>query len=257
MKYPTVISSAMVLRDSAKSEKFAALKIFAEGIAHDINNVLTAVLGNISLARLDVKSGSQLYELLTEIEDASLAAKTLMQRLEDFASENKRFDRISSLKGILEDAVKSIAGSKETRISGSIQDDIWPVEIVERHILHVFQSILKNAEQSMPGGGEINIDIANVDVEKGDDVITRPGKYVRISFRDAGCGIGKEQIDRIFDPYFTTRKKAHGMGLAVALSVVVNHNGFLVAETGEGTGSRFSIYLPASLDERDESTADG
>ncbi len=232
--------------DSIKAEKHESLSTLARGIAHDFNNILTAILGNISLAKMVTSTDNEVHELIAEIEEASLMARDLTHQLVDFSSKKASFERTTSIGGIVSNSITSAMKASKSQCEIHFPDDIWPVDIDVRLISHVIGNLVNNADHAMPEGGIISVNIKNVDIDTDNKSLSKPGKYVMISVHDHGVGIPNENIYKIFDPYFTTRRKARGMGLAVAYSIITNHKGHMTVESEIDIGSTFNIFLPAS-----------
>jgi CheY-like chemotaxis protein len=135
----------------------------------------------------------------------------------------------------------------------SIAEGLWPVEVDERQIGQAMRNLLINAGQSMPEGGVIRVRAENVnEVETGvKPAPTKEGRYVKITVEDEGVGIPQEYLSRIFDPYFTTREKGSGLGLASVHSIIKNHNGYIGVESEIGMGTKFYIYLPAIKEDKE------
>ena len=127
--------------------------------------------------------------------------------------------------------------------------DLWPVKIDVDQINQVVQNIIINADQAMPGGGTIKIGAANISVEISDGLPLRPGKYVMVTIQDSGTGIPQENINKIFDPYFTSKENASGLGLAAAYSIINQHDGHIAVESQLGLGTIIKVYLPSSKEE--------
>lgn len=233
-----------------KIQKLESLGILAGGIAHDFNNLLTAILGNISLAKMHTSPEDKIYERLAEAEKASIRAKDLTQQLLTFSKGGEPVKKTVLLNGLIHDtACFALRGSK-TKCKCRLPDNLWPVEIDEGQITQVFHNLLINADHAMPEGGVIDIQAKNItstDDETG--VLPIPGKYVKISVHDNGIGIPKEHLQRIFDPYFTTKQTGSGLGLTTVFSIIRKHDGMITVESEHGKGTTFHIYLPASSKE--------
>ena len=251
-----VIGAVLVFRDVTakqkseaellKESKLESVGLLAGGIAHDFNNILQGILGNLSLARMNAHSTEKMIERLAGVEKSALRAKDLTQQLVMFARGGAPIRKQVQITGLVKDAATfALAGSNVT-CEFSLGGDIWPVEVDEGQFRQVINNITLNAMQSMPEGGKIEARVENVELMAGHLPPLSAGKYVKISIRDNGTGIKPEHLPRIFDPYFTTRKQARGLGLASAYSVVRKHDGRINVETQVGKGSIFQIYLPAS-----------
>jgi len=228
-----------------RAQKLESIAVLAGGIAHDFNNLLTGILGNISLARM-YTDPDKISERLLEAEKASLRGEELTRQLLTFSRGGTSFKETSSIAEILKDsAILKLRGSN-IRSEFSISDNLWQVEVDPEQISQVINSIVINAQQAMPQGGIIRIQAENVIVEAGDAIPLKGGEYVRIFIQDQGIGIPKEHLGRIFDPYFTTKQKGSGLGLAASYFIIRNHGGYIAAESQVGVGTTFYIYLPAS-----------
>ena len=231
-----------------RAQKLESIAVLAGGIAHDFNNLLTGILGNISLARM-YTDPDKISERLLEAEKASLRGEELTRQLLTFSRGGTSFKETSSIAEILKDsAILKLRGSN-IRSEFSIPDNLWQVEVDPEQISQVINSIVINAQQAMPQGGIIRIQAENVIVEAGDAIPLKCGEYVRIFIQDQGIGIPKEHLGRIFDPYFTTKQKGSGLGLAASYFIIRNHGGYIAAESQVGVGTTFYIYLPASPEE--------
>ena len=225
--------------------KLESLSILAGGVAHDFNNLLTTILLNIDLAMLNRKLDKKVIEGLVRAEEACFRAKELSGKLLIFAKGGKPLKTVMSLsKLVRESGQLALAGSK-SRCQISIPNDLWPVEADEVQITQVIYNLLINADQAMPNGGIITIKAENVIVEEGSDLPLSEGKYVNLTITDQGIGIPSQYFDKIFDPYFTTKQKGSGLGLASAYSVIKNHSGHIKVESQLGVGTTFELFLPA------------
>ncbi|MDQ3969483.1 MAG: ATP-binding protein, partial [Thermoproteota archaeon] len=228
-----------------RAQKLESLGILAGGIAHDFNNMLTAILGNVSLAKIRMNSENKAYTRLTEAERACLRASDLTQQLLTFSKSGAPVKRIALIEDLIrESATFAIRGSK-ARCEYSIAEGLWLVEIDEGQISQVINNLVINADQAMPEGGEVRIVAENISLNTEDGVLLKEGKYVRITVQDQGIGIPQENLTKIFDPYFTTKHTGSGLGLAVVYSIIKNHGGYIGVESEVGKGTKFYIYLPA------------
>jgi signal transduction histidine kinase len=233
-----------------RARKMEAIGILAGGIAHDYNNVLTAILGNISLAKMEVKPENRsLIEVLNDAEIASMKAVDLTRRLSTFARggkpERQVIDYSESLATVVDSVLRNYGGPHTL----AIQESLWRVEVDEFQIGQVITYILNNAIESMPRPGMIRINADNARVEKEashHEISLQPGNYVRISVSDEGPGIPAESLHNIFDPYYTTKEMASGLGLATSYAIIKRHHGYIDVESAEGKGSTFFVYLPVA-----------
>jgi PAS domain S-box-containing protein len=231
-----------------KAEKLESLGVAAGGIAHDFNNLLTAIIGNLSLSLITLPPDDEVYERLGAAKKASLRAQELAQQLLTFAKGGAPIKKTASIGQLIQDTVTfSIRGSS-IRADFEMPEDLWPVEVDSGQISQVVNNLAINAEQAMPSGGTLRVQSENFFLAEENAALSplRVGKYVKISVRDEGIGIPEEYLKKIFDPYFTTKPKGSGLGLATSYSIVKNHDGLITVESKVGLGSVFSIYLPAT-----------
>lgn len=228
-----------------KFAKLESIGVLAGGIAHDFNNILTAILGNISLARLYVKSEDKASPRLKEAERAGARARDLIQQLLTFSKGGSPIKRIVSIPDLVRDGCEFALRGSNVRCEFTITDDVSAAEVDEVQISQVLGNIVINADQAMPDGGTIHVSARNVDVTADSGEPLQPGRYVLISISDHGIGIPPEIVAKIFDPYFTTKSEGSGLGLATSYSIIQGHGGRLTVESQVGKGSTFRIYLPA------------
>jgi len=231
-----------------KAEKLESLGVAAGGIAHDFNNLLTAIIGNLSLSLITLPADDDMHERLSAAKKASLRAQELAQQLLTFAKGGAPIKKTASIGQLIHDTVTfSIRGSS-IRADFETPEDLWPVEVDSGQISQVVNNLAINAEQAMPSGGTLRVKCENFMLVEEIASLSplRVGKYVKITVQDEGIGIPEEYLKKIFDPYFTTKPKGSGLGLATSYSIVKNHDGLITVESKVGMGSVFSIYLPAT-----------
>ena len=228
------------------AQKLESLGLLAGGIAHDFNNILTAILGNISLVKMYVKPKEEVFEILTEAEKASLRAKDLTRQLLTFSRGGAPIKKTTSILELLKDTVLFALTGSNVKCEFSIDKDLWLVDVDEGQISQVIDNLILNAVQAMPEGGTVKVKAENIIARKEQVLPSQKGKYIKISIKDQGVGIPKEHLPRIFDPYFTTKQKGSGLGLATAYSIIQKHNGYITVESELGVETTFYIYLPIS-----------
>jgi PAS domain S-box-containing protein len=237
-----------------KAETLEQLGLLAGGIAHDFNNLLTAIIGNISLASLLLPPDDEMATRLDDAKNASMRARDLAQQLLTFARGGAPIKKAASITKLIQDTVSfSLRGSRNRSVFG-FDDDVAPAEIDAGQISQVIANLVVNADQAMPNGGTIYVNCDNFCYDVNDVLIPdlAPGDYVRVRIRDEGVGIPEKYLKRIFDPYFTTKPKGNGLGLATAYSIIKNHNGLMTVESRVHLGSTFSVYLPAAIQQEEE-----
>lgn len=250
-----IIGVVLVFRDVTEKQRMEeellrastleSVGLLAGGMAHDFNNIITAILGNLSLAMLSLDERSEAYERLAQAEKASMRARDLAQQLLTFAKGGAPVKKTASLVDLLRDAANFVVRGSNVRCEFSIQEGLWPVEIDEGQIGQVIHNLILNAQQAMPEGGTIKIGAENRTADGVKGLPLQEGDHVHIAIQDFGIGIPKESLSKIFDPYFTTKQKGSGLGLSTSYSIIKKHDGYMTVDSEPGRGSTFSIYLPA------------
>ncbi|NLD80716.1 MAG: PAS domain S-box protein, partial [Smithella sp.] len=230
--------------------KLQSLGLLAGGIVHDFNNLLTLVQGYIDMAVLGIKSDHIAQKWLKSAQQSLDKTRELTSRLSAFSRGGQPKPKIQHIEHILRDAVKNTLKSSPVNPQMEIQKGLWPADIDEVQISHCFNNLLDNARDAMPGGGTIKVRAENIDLKETDTIPLADGPYLRIIFEDSGSGIPREHIDKIFDPYFTTKESGQdkGMGLTVCNAVLKKHGGGITVDSREKGGASFSLYLPAKPD---------
>ncbi len=229
-----------------KSHKLKSVGILAGGIAHDFNNILTAILGNISLAKMHANPDDSIFLKLEETEKASLRAKNLTKQLLTFSRGGEPIKKTTSVIEIIRDSAQfALTGSKNS-CEFHLDNDLWPVEADDGQISQVIHNLIINANQAMEIGGKIKVYAKNLSFSEHPPIIIDKRRFIQISIKDQGKGITRESQQKIFDPYFTTKQSGSGLGLASAYSIVKKHKGYITVESVSGQGAIFNIYLPAS-----------
>lgn len=232
-----------------KISKLESLGVLAGSIAHEFNNILTVILGNLSMAKMYHRHDNRAMSRFKEIEEAALQAVRLSRRMLTFARGGEPVKKTVDITGILSRACEVVARSSEScHIYIEVNQNAWSVEADEEQLLLALECLLLNAVQAMPGGGMINIKAGLVQLSEA-DCLPLAGQYVKIAVSDQGGGICPEHILKIFDPFYTTKPEGAGLGLGLttAYSIVKRHGGYLTVESEPGRGSTFYVYLPASL----------
>jgi len=228
-----------------QAQKMEAVGTLAGGIAHDFNNILTAILGNIGLAVLDDKIGPRVQDRLAQAEAACLRAQALSQQLLTFARGGAPVKKLFSVAELLTESTAFTCVGSPVKCETTFPENLWWIEADPGQIGQVFQNLTINAIQAMPTGGTIKVWAENLTLGTDSDLPLSAGRYIKISVRDQGMGIPAEHLPRIFDPYFTTKHKGSGLGLASAYAIVNKHHGHIAVESKQGVGTTFNIYLPA------------
>src|SRR5436189_6138241 len=226
-----------------KAETLEQLGLLAGGIAHDFNNLLTAIIGNISLASVLLPPDDEMAERLDDAKNASLRARDLAQQLLTFARGGAPIKKTASIGKLIQDTVSFSLRGSHSRSEFSFGADLWAAEIDPGQISQVIGNLVVNADQAMPNGGTLRVSCDNFRYNSTTTPVVpdlTPGDYIRIAIRDEGVGIPEECLKRIFDPYFTTKPKGNGLGLATTYSIIKNHNGLICVDSQIHFGSTFT-----------------
>ena len=239
------------LRQALKMESIGTL---SGGIAHDFNNILSIIVGNAELAMEEVPEKDRAHSYLAEIQDACQRAAKIVKQLLNFSRKTGQELKPSKITVILKESLQflrsAIPSTIEIRTNTTAAHDVVLADPVQ--INEILLNLCINASHAMEQTGgvlEITVENAILGPEDADRCPDLPrGHYVRVMVSDTGSGIGAENIDRIFDPYFTTKEvgKGSGMGLSVVHGIVKNHNGVISVESEPGEGTVFTILLPAA-----------
>ena len=228
----------------ANAQKLESLGLLAGGIAHDFNNLLGGIFGYIDMAAessADKTVSSYLAKALGTID----RARGLTRQLLTFAKGGAPIRNLEHLSQFIVDTARFALSGSRVSCNFAIADDLWQCEIDRNQIGQVIDNIVINAQQAMPDGGEITVSAQNVTIKEQDHPTLAAGSYVKISFKDHGIGMPKEMLHKIFDPFYTTKPKGHGLGLATCYSIINRHGGCIDVESESGKGSVFSVFIPA------------
>ena len=229
-----------------QSQKLEAIGRLAGGVAHDFNNMLTAIGGYTALALEQADTGSTLRGDLDEIRKATDRAALLTRQLLAFSRKQVLMPELLNLNDVvleLEAMLRPLLG-EEVTLTMQLDPGLGPIEADPGQLHQVVMNLVVNASDAMPNGGEITIATANSDVGENDDSI-EPGHYVTLAVRDTGEGIDEQTLRQIFEPFFTTKDagKGTGLGLATVYGIVKQTGGYVAVESELDIGSAFTIYL--------------
>ncbi len=250
-----ITSQQRIEKELLKMEKMKSLGVLAGGIAHDFNNFLTGIIGNLSLAKLDVQSGDSVSRALDEMEKAAVRAKNLTQQLLTFSKGGEPVRHTTNIGDLVRESAQFALRGSNVRSRFNIDEGLLLANVDNGQIAQVVHNLVINADQAMPNGGSLSIQVINVTLPPNNPYALEPGNYIQLSIHDEGIGIHPKHLKKIFDPYFSTKQKGSGLGLAVAYSIIAKHDGQLTVDSKLGRGATFTILLPASEDTHvDDST---
>ena len=242
-------------KETFKLEKFNSLSTMAGGIAHDFNNLLVGILGNIALAKLELTPDDSVYEYLESAETASRRGRGLTQRLFTFAKGGSPIIDVIDINLLIEESVSFLFRDSNIDVDISSDKDLHYVAGDDSQLNQVINNLLLNASEAMQGGGDIKVTLKNIHLPIKKQLMTAAaerehsqfqGDYIAITITDSGSGMDEATMDKIFDPYFSTKKAGTGLGLSSVFSIIKSHHGSIHAESTIDQGSTFTIYLPRS-----------
>jgi len=239
-----------------QTEKLHSISLLAGGIAHDFNNILTAILGNISMVRMGMDEGDIGSKKLLLAEKAALQATSLTQQLLSFSKSGTPLLEATTIDQLVEDSTQFILRGSNVKCEVHKDDNLWSVDADKGQISQVVNNLIINADQAMPEGGTIRLDLTCEHVSSGDIPALPSGDYVCIAVQDQGGGITPDNLKRIFDPYFTTKKNGNGLGLASSYSIIKSHHGLMTVDSVVSEGSTFKVYLPKAAQVAEPSPAE-
>ena len=231
--------------------KLESLGIFADGVAKDFDSLLSAILRNVFLAKISAIDEDKILEDgLAVAERAGLQAKELAYRLSTFAQGGYPVLKLENIGPLLREVAQNSFKDSNVTCNISIAEELWSCEVDAAQIRQVIENVLINAREAMPDGGIVELIAENTTIGTNIRSVEQ-GNYVRIIIKDNGVGIPRENLSRIFDPYFTTKKIKErggiGLGLAISDSIIKYHNGLISVESIVNSGTTFSIYLRTKL----------
>jgi signal transduction histidine kinase len=237
--------------DIQKTRKLESIAALSGGIAHDYNNLLTVIIGNISLIQSYMDSEDIIYRMLSEAYEASMIAKNLTQKLITFSKGGSPIKETARLSPLVKSATEFTLSGSNIKCEFLIPDDLYLVEIDKTQISQAIHNLVMNAREAMPDGGTITVTAENIIVPQKTPTLHK-GKHVKISISDQGIGIPVQNLEKVFDPYFSTKQKGTqkglGLGLSICHSIIEKHGGDVMIESRVGTGTTISILLPASAE---------
>lgn len=246
-----------------KARQLESITALSGGIAHDYNNLLTAIIGNITLAQTYLDPDDKVFLLLSQALAASQTAKDLTKKLIAFSKGGTPDKKIADVAKLVKSATEFTLSGSNLKCNYQFPENLPPVEVDSRQIGQAIHNVIMNAREAMPQGGPLEVSAENV---KRDDDLPglRNGKYVKISITDQGKGIPEKNLNRIFNPYFSTKKlgdkKGTGLGLSICHSIIKKHGGNVTVSSTYGKGATIHIYLPSSngkvVDQRDAETTE-
>ncbi|UCF93722.1 MAG: response regulator [Desulfobacterales bacterium] len=232
-----------------KARQLESIAALSGGIAHDYNNLLTAIIGNITLAQSYLAPAAKASGLLSQALEAAMMAKNLTQKLITFSKGGEPDKTIAGVAKLVRSATEFTLSGSNVKCEYALAEDLRPVEIDQTQVGQALHNIVLNAREAMPNGGILRVTAENLNLAQHVLPLER-GSYVKISIADQGNGIPATDLSKIFDPYYSTKErgdqKGTGLGLSIGHSIIKKHGGGIAVESQIGVGTTFHIYLPAA-----------
>ncbi len=228
-----------------KSQKIESLGILAGGIAHDFNNLMGGIFGYIDIA-MSTSPNDSVQKYLSKALSTIDRAKELTSRLLTFAKGGAPIQKVMPLFPFTQETVQFALSGSSVKSNFIIAPNLWNCNLDKDQIAQVIDNIVINAIQAMPDGGEINVTADNVVLKENVLPTLDAGNYVRISIQDHGIGIAKENLHKLFVPFYTTKPTGHGLGLATSYSIIHRHHGTIEVDSEADSGTTVHIYIPAT-----------
>ncbi len=228
----------------SKLKKLEALGILAGGIAHDFNNLLTGVFGNLEIATLKMSKKDPAYKYIENSIKSLERAKNLTKQLLTFSKGGEPILDIVDLKDLIKTVVTFDLTGSNIKPHFNFPDNLWHVKADANQISQVISNLTINAKEAMPDGGNVYIQAENIENYENQEIGLK-GDFIRIKFQDEGVGIPENNLEKIFDPFFSTKNIKSGLGLSISYSIIKRHNGYIKVYSKEKIGTIFEIFLPA------------
>jgi two-component system, cell cycle sensor histidine kinase and response regulator CckA len=238
-----------ILSERLKTQKLESISVLASGVAHNFNNVLTGIIGYISYARKHLEERDKVSQILESAEKSSYRAVGLARQLLAFSRSGNTAYEAVPVDTLIEESVSLfLSGSN---VNGTIAcSSQQRINADSLEINQVFNNIVLNALHAMPDGGTLAVRVDSINLDDSNMYSLQPGAYVKIVFEDSGCGIAKEDLDKVFDPYFSTKDTGTGLGLSSTHSIITKHGGHIDIASEVGKGTSVSILLPSAKEEQ-------
>ncbi|MFO7535866.1 MAG: response regulator [Kiritimatiellia bacterium] len=239
-----------------QAQKMESVGRLAGGVAHDFNNILQAIIGNVEMALEDIPPGSPGRESLEEIRKCADRSAHLTRQLLAFARKQTISPKVLDLNEIVAGMLKMIRRliGEQIEISWQPQPDLWPIMADPSQIDQILANLCVNAGDAIVGSGKVIIEMGNRTIDKAycaDHAGNSPGDYVRLAVIDTGSGMDPDTLQHIFEPFFTSKGvgRGTGLGLATVYGIVKQNEGFINVSSTPGQGTCFELFLPRTLSE--------
>ncbi|MEI6125787.1 MAG: transporter substrate-binding domain-containing protein [Pseudomonadota bacterium] len=234
-----------------RTKKFDAMSIFSAGIAHDFNNLMTGILGYITLSKDINTTQEKTFRFLEEAEKLILKTRDLTGNFLVLSGSGLEYSNTTEPCKLIKDAVRLSLRDSNVKCEFKLPEKAWEIKCASSLLRQIIFIVVKNSREAMSNGGVVKINAGHIVYNEGEKRLPlKGGPYFFISFSDTGCGIAEENLPKIFDPYYSSKKKGVqkgvGLGLAVVYSIVTRLNGYIHVESKEDRGTEVFIYLPST-----------
>ena len=236
-------------QDRLRASKLESVGQLAGGLAHDFNNILAGILGNVSIARLRAARGMDPGPSLESAEQAVARAKGITAQLLTFSRGGAPVRKLADIALLVSENAELVLAGSSSRCAFELQDGLWPAEVDASQFGQVVNNLVLNAAQAMPAGGVVTVTARNRELTVDELPGFQSGPYVELQVADTGVGIPAEIRERVFDPYFTTKDSGSGLGLSSVYSILKQHGGHVELESEVGVGTTVTVLMPATPDE--------
>ena len=246
LKARIITENKRVEKELRKMHNLKSIGILAGGIAHDFNNILTGLLGNIELAKIDLPLGHDARNHLDSSLEALERAKHLTKQLLTFSKGGAPLLEVVDVRDVVKESVQFNLRGSNVKACLDLSEDLWPVVADKEQMSHVIANMIINAREAMSDGGNLFIVADNIAEDKADAPVKLQGDLVRFRFRDEGIGMSEDLMQKIFDPYFSTKQTGSGLGLAIVHGIITRHSGCISVDSTPNVGTEFTIYIPVN-----------
>ncbi|MDP0500222.1 MAG: response regulator [Verrucomicrobiota bacterium JB022] len=242
-----VTAQKQVERIRIQADRLDTLGVLAGGVAHDFNNIIGALISSLALIRESVKN-SPAATYLDDCRGALDQARYLSRQLITFAQGGEEPIKAPlDVRRLVKEVGQFTIRNRLLRLKHHCEEDIWPGDADSGQIVQVLSNLFINAEQAMPNGGRIETRLSNCILGEDNNLTLPAGRYLKLEIVDNGPGIPPHILDRVFDPYFTTKREGSGLGLATTYAIMKRHGGLISVRSQIGEGATFVCYLPAAV----------
>jgi two-component system sensor histidine kinase EvgS len=248
-----------------QAQKMESVGTLAGGVAHDFNNMLAVILGNVEMALKQVDPAQPLHANLQEIHEAAERSADLTRQLLAFARRQTIAPKVLDLNETVAGTLKMLQRliSEDIDLAWSPGANLWSVKMDPSQIDQILANLCVNARDAITGAGKITIETGNSSFDEEDCVDSATGiilgEFIQLTVSDDGCGMDKTTCDMIFEPFFTTKgaSRGTGLGLSTVYGIVKQNNGFINVYSEPGEGTTFRLYLPRYVGEAEKNSAEG